>query len=333
MAVLAAAAGLAHEAPVALRGPADRLAIGDLGLADVGGDLELADHAVDEHVEVQLAHAGDERLAGLLVVLDAEGRVLLREALERDRELVLVGLRLGLDRDLDDRLGEGHRLEDDRVRGVGQRVAGVRLLEADRGGDVARVDLVDVLAMVRVELDDAPDALLAALARVQDVRAGLEAARVDAEERQLADERVGGDLEREGRERLLVVDRRAAAPRPLAGMHPDDRRDVERRGQVVDDRVEHRLDALVLERRAGEHRHDAVLERARDAGRGGCPRARAPRPRDTWRSGRRRPPRQPRSSPCDGALPRRAGRPGSRRRRPACRGRRGRGSPSSRPGR
>ena len=62
VAVLALAAGLADEAAVALGGAADGLAIGDLRLADVGGDLELADHPVDEHVEVQLAHAGDEGL-------------------------------------------------------------------------------------------------------------------------------------------------------------------------------------------------------------------------------------------------------------------------------
>jgi hypothetical protein len=48
----------------------DRLAVGDLRLADVGLDLELALHAVDEHLEVQLAHAGDDRLAGLLVGAD-----------------------------------------------------------------------------------------------------------------------------------------------------------------------------------------------------------------------------------------------------------------------
>ena len=49
---------------------------------------------------------------------------------------------------------------------------------------------------------------------------------------------------------------------PSVGVDADDRRHVERRRQVVDDRVEHRLDALVLERRAGEHGHDPVLERA-----------------------------------------------------------------------
>jgi hypothetical protein len=34
------------------------------GLPDVGLDLELALHAVDDDLEVQLAHAGDDGLAG-----------------------------------------------------------------------------------------------------------------------------------------------------------------------------------------------------------------------------------------------------------------------------
>src|SRR5947207_5229026 len=67
MAVLALATRLADEATVAFGGPADRLPVGDLRLADVRGDLELADHPVDEHVEMELAHPGDERLGGLRV--------------------------------------------------------------------------------------------------------------------------------------------------------------------------------------------------------------------------------------------------------------------------
>ena len=161
MAVLALAAGLAHEAALGLRnGAADRLAVADLRAADVGLHLELAQHAVDEHLEVQLAHAGDAGLARLLVGADAEGRVLLGQALEGDRHLVLVGLRLRLDGELDDRLGEGDRLEDDRLVLGGQRVAGGRVLQPDRGGDVAGADLVDLLAVVGVHLEDAADPLL-----------------------------------------------------------------------------------------------------------------------------------------------------------------------------
>ena len=117
VAVLAATTGLADVAHLDLldrRG--DRLAVRDLRLADVRLDVELAHHPVDEHLEVQLAHAADDRLAGLVVGVDAERRVLVGERAERLAQLVLVVLGLGLDRDGDHRLGELHPLEHDRVR-------------------------------------------------------------------------------------------------------------------------------------------------------------------------------------------------------------------------
>ena len=58
VAVLAAAAGLPDVLAFVLDdGIGDGLAIGDLRLADVGLDLELALHAVDDDFQVQLAHA------------------------------------------------------------------------------------------------------------------------------------------------------------------------------------------------------------------------------------------------------------------------------------
>ena len=83
MAVLAAAARLAHELALDLldRAP-EGLAVGDLRAADVRIDRELAHQAVDDDLEVELAHAGDQGLTGLLVRLDAERRILLGEALQ-----------------------------------------------------------------------------------------------------------------------------------------------------------------------------------------------------------------------------------------------------------
>src|SRR3546814_16518495 len=78
MAELALAARLAHELAFGLDRLADRLAVGDLRLADIRLDVELALHAVDEDVQVQLAHAGDDGLAGLFVGMPAERRVPLR---------------------------------------------------------------------------------------------------------------------------------------------------------------------------------------------------------------------------------------------------------------
>src|SRR6266540_5592122 len=98
VAVLAAAARLADVAALRLDHLRDGLAVGDLRLADVRLDLELAEHAVHEDLEVEL------------------------------------------------RLGEHHPLEDDGAVLLAERVARRRGAQADGGGDVARVDLLDLLA-------------------------------------------------------------------------------------------------------------------------------------------------------------------------------------------
>ena len=104
------------------------------------------------------------------------------------------------------------------------------------------------------------DALLAALDRVVDRVARVHHAGIDAEEGQLADVRIGHDLEREAGERRVVV--RRALVRLAVFLDALDRRNVDRRRHVIDHRVEHRLHALVLERGAAQHRHDLVVDRA-----------------------------------------------------------------------
>ncbi len=47
-----------------------------MGLADIGLDAELTAHPVDQNLQVKLAHATDDGLAGLLVGTDVESRVL-----------------------------------------------------------------------------------------------------------------------------------------------------------------------------------------------------------------------------------------------------------------
>src|SRR5262249_29879374 len=80
--VLAGAAGLTYELLTeVLHVATRRLAVPDLWATDVRVDVELPLEAVDDDLEVQLAHPGDERLSGLLIGLDTERRVLLGEAL------------------------------------------------------------------------------------------------------------------------------------------------------------------------------------------------------------------------------------------------------------
>ncbi len=85
MAVLAATAGLLDELAFAVGCLGDGFAISDLRLAGVGVDLELAQHAVADNFEVQLAHARHDGLAGVFVGEDAESRVFLGQPLQAIR--------------------------------------------------------------------------------------------------------------------------------------------------------------------------------------------------------------------------------------------------------
>ena len=61
----------------------DRFFVRDLRLADVRFDFELAAQAIEDDLEMQFAHAGDDRLLRLFVGAHAERRIFLREARQR----------------------------------------------------------------------------------------------------------------------------------------------------------------------------------------------------------------------------------------------------------
>src|SRR5579859_1751337 len=250
------AAELARAARLLLVGVVDvdllgeRLTVRHLRRADIRFDLELATHAVDEDLEVELAHPLDDRLARFMVGRHAERGILGGETIEREAHLLLVSLGLRLHRELDDGLGELHALQDDRLGSVAQRVAGRRLLEARDRHDVAREGLIDVFTAVRMHEQHAADLFLLVLHRVQ-VRALLELARVDAREGERADERIVHDLEGQRRHRG-VIGRRTRVRGHAVELETLDVGDVERARQIVDHAVEQGLHALVLERRAAD---------------------------------------------------------------------------------
>jgi hypothetical protein len=130
---------------------------------------------------------------------------------------------------VDHRLREDHALERDDRRRIAQRLARRHLLEADAGGDVAGQHLLELLAIVGVHLQHAADPLLAPLDRVVHGIAGLEHARVDADEGELPDVRVGHQLEGKGRELGCIG--RFARFRPAVLAFAGHRRNVDRRRQ------------------------------------------------------------------------------------------------------
>mmetsp|Transcript_17040 Transcript_17040/g.30531 ORF Transcript_17040/g.30531 Transcript_17040/m.30531 type:complete len:528 (-) Transcript_17040:940-2523(-) len=238
----------------------DGLTVGDLRSTDVAFDVELASHTVNDNVEVQLSHTFDDGLSRGLVTREAEGRVFLCKLVEGVGHLFLVSLRLGLDRNLDDRLGEVHLLENDVVIRVAKSLTGSGILHTDERDNVTSAGFRDLFSAVRVHENHTADALFLVLDRVDDLVSALEHTGVDTGEGEGSDVRIGGDLEREGRERLVV----AADAHGLLSVlgFSLDGFDLGRGRQVVDDGVEQRLHALVLESSSEEDRHESEIERS-----------------------------------------------------------------------
>ncbi len=142
-----------------------------------------------------------------------EGGIFLRELGQRHAHLFLVGLGLRLHGDFDHRRREVDRLEHDRRLFGADRVARDEVLEANGRADIAGENLRDLFALVGVHLQQTADALRLASARVQNRVAGLQRTRVDADEDELADKRVGHDLEAQRSKRLRC--RRPGGPASL----------------------------------------------------------------------------------------------------------------------
>ena len=112
-----------------------------------------------------------------------------------------------------------------------------------------------------MHLNDLGDAFALACRHVEDHLTSLQSPGIDAEETKTTDKRIGGNLERQGAERLLGV---GLADFLLFGLRIDTLHvvDVQGAGQVVDDGVKQGLHALVLERRATHHGANAKVKRS-----------------------------------------------------------------------
>src|SRR5439155_13822264 len=172
---------LADKLAFALGGLGDGFAISNLRRARIGLHLELAKQAVPDDFQVQFTHARDDELAGFFIGETAKRRVLLRQALQTFPHLVTISLRLRFDRHADDRLGERRRFEHDIKILVAQRVASPDVAQADERGDVARENLVHVLALAALNDHQPADTLAFARTRIVNRFAFLERARINAE--------------------------------------------------------------------------------------------------------------------------------------------------------
>ena len=173
MSVLSAPAGLLDVFAFTFGRLLEALFVGDLRLADVAFNFKFAAHPVNDDVQVQFAHASDDRLHCFLVSAHAESGILFGELREGNAHFFLVNFGLRFNRQMDDRLGKGEFFKQDRMILVAKGVAGEGVLQTDGRGNVAGVNLINVFAGVGVHPDNTANAFTLSGRGIQDIRTGL----------------------------------------------------------------------------------------------------------------------------------------------------------------
>ena len=135
--VLAVAAGLLDVAAMAFRFAADGFPQRHPQLDGVHGDAVPIGQCVEHDAGVGFAHAPQHDLMRLLILLDAQCRVLGGQPTQPDRQLVLIGLGMRLNSDRQQRLRHRPGFQHQRFGLVGERVAGFGPAQLADRADVA----------------------------------------------------------------------------------------------------------------------------------------------------------------------------------------------------
>ena len=255
--VLSASAGLSRVLAVHVNSLGKGLLVSNLRSAYVCLYVELTQQTVYNNIQMQLAHTGDDGLSRLLVGTYPEGGILLGQLYQSLAHLVLAGLGLGLDCDIDNRLRELHGLQDYRVLLITDGVTGGGVLKAYCGSDIAGVNLIQLASLVGVHLKDTANTLFLALGGVEHIGTGIHGSGVNPEERKLSYKGIGHDLECQSSEGLLI----GGVTHYLVSIqiHALDGGDVGRSRHILDHGIQKLLNAFVAVSGAAAYRDRGTL--------------------------------------------------------------------------
>ncbi|CAB4807268.1 unannotated protein [freshwater metagenome] len=147
---------------VAVNDLGDGFTVGNLGLTHCCFYSELSHHAVNEDLEVQLAHARNQGLTSFFIGLNPEGGVFFRERIQSLRHFVLISLGLGLYSNLDNGVRELKGFEYNHVVRITQRVTSACVFQADSGNDVSGVDRILLDLLIGMHFEHSPNAFFVA---------------------------------------------------------------------------------------------------------------------------------------------------------------------------
>ena len=210
---------------------------------------------------MKLTHTCDNGLTCFFVSPCSEGRILFSKLCKADAHLFLTGLSLRLDSELDNRLGEFHGLEDYRVLRIAECITGSCILKTYASSDIAGVASLDILSVVGVHLKDTTHSFRVVLSCIEHSSTCVNSTRINSEVAELTNEGVSCNLECKCSERFSIgCD--SLGLLTCIGVNTLDRRNIERRGHIINNSVKKLLNALVLIRSTAGYGNKLVSDAA-----------------------------------------------------------------------
>ena len=90
--------GLTNELSFRFDRFANGFTVRDLRVPHRAVHFEFPQHTINDDLQMQLAHTGDDRLSRFRIRMHPEGRILFRQTLQSNAHLLLIVLCLGLHR-------------------------------------------------------------------------------------------------------------------------------------------------------------------------------------------------------------------------------------------
>ena len=195
---------------------------------------------------MELAHTGDNGLAGLLVGIRFKSGIFLCQFYKSHGHLFLTGLGLRLDGNINNRIREFHRFQYYRMILIAERISGCRIAQTYRRGDITGIHLINLLAVVGMHHQDTAKAFTLALGAVIHIGAGFPRTGIHTEERKFSYKGIGHNLKGKGRKRLIVRGMSILFHILFARNISLDCRNIYRRGHVIHDSIQQHLNSLIV---------------------------------------------------------------------------------------
>ena len=236
------------------------LFVSNLRSADICLYVKLTQQTVYNDLQMKFSHSGDDRLTRLRIGMRAESRIFLCQFGKGLTHLTLVILCLRLDRKLDNWLWEFHRLQDNRMLLVTDRITCRRQFKPYCRSNITGINLIDLIPFIGVHLNDTSHTLFLAFRRIQHIRTRIQRTRIYTEKREFTNKWVSHDLKCQCRERLVI--RRFTCDLISLFIRSCNIRNIGRSRHIFDHAVQHLLYTLIFISRTTIYRNSFTSDRS-----------------------------------------------------------------------